>query len=810
MDSPNTSPTAFPDETLDLKRYFFLFLGKWYFIAIGAFVGLFVAYLINRYSEQVYSVKATLLVGNVTAPMKQGVQTLLREMNMSPDRKMIENEIGILKSYSIAREAIAELPDFKITYVSVGRRGIAESKMYTKSPFRVELDTSGVNLTGYPIYITFQNSEDYLIHFGDESEEKVMKFGERYSDSRFSFTINLINTQMIDKNHFRGKYYFIINSEHGLALRYMSKVAIDLNSEEGSLLTLSSQGYVAQQEADYLNKLMEVYIRNDLKSKMQTSINTISFVDEQLVGITDSLKKAELLLQTYRTGKGIINISAEGRTLLERLENLYSERNLLNFQKEYFKYLESYLKEKKDLTNFVSPATIGIANLGIDEIIDKLNGFSLEREKLLLTLSSNSIQVVKLEQTISSTKKFLNEKLEELKQFNIVQLSEITRKISEHEEQIKLLPITEREFVNIERKYNVHEKFYTYLMEKRIEAGIAMASNTPDSFIIDHARSDMAAAVKPNRRMNYTMGLFIGLLIPLALVLLFDLLNNSIKEPSEISKKTSIPLLTTIGSNPYESSLPVLDNPKSSFTESFRALRTNIELLLGGVDKKVILVSSTISGEGKSFVASNLAVSMAMLGKKTALLGLDLRKPKIHNLFGVDNSIGISTFLIGRDSIKSITLPTKNENLHILPAGPIPPNPAEMLASSKMEELINQLKKEFDYIVIDSPPVAIVTDAILINRYCDATLFVIRHRYTSRNVISLIDELSRNKTIHNMALLLNDYKKPRGYGYGYNYGYSYNYAYSYGYRQPGKSNSGGYYTDDLPPINWRDRIKRWI
>jgi len=302
------------------------------------------------------------------------------------------------------------------------------------------------------------------------------------------------------------------------------------------------------------------------------------------------------------------------------------------------------------------------------------------------------------------------------------------------------------------------------------------------------------------------IGLFIGLLIPMGLIFLFDMLDNAIKDPSEIGRKTGVPLLGTIGNNPYESLLPVMDKSKSSFTESFRALRTNLDMLLGGKDKKVVLVSSTISGEGKSFVASNLALSLAQLGKRTVLLGLDLRKPKVHNLFGVDNSKGLSTFMVGRDEIESITIATTMPNLWVLPAGPIPPNPAEMLAGEKLSELINTLKDEYDSLIIDSPPVAVVTDAILINKYSDATLFVIRHRYTSRNVLSLVEELGHNKTVKNMALLLNDFKKPKGYGYGYGYGYAYGYGYGYGETPK----YGGYYTDELPPVSWKERIKRWL
>jgi tyrosine-protein kinase Etk/Wzc len=796
MDSPNNNPTTFPEETLDLKRYFFLFLGKWYWIAISVFAGLFVAYLVNRYSEQIYSVKASLLVGNADGRrVGPNVQLLMREMNMMQDRKRIENEIGILKSYTLARTAIDELPDFNITYVNVGRRGIAESKMYNRSPFLVKLDTTDLNATGYPVFINIISHTDYDIDMEDGTGAKRVKFGQRYEDNRFAFTIFLRDTSKFELSRQSNKHYFIINNPHSMAISYMRKLNVELNDKQGSLLSLSTQGYVAQQEVDFVNKLTEVYIRKDLQEKSLTAENTIEFVENQLRGISDSLRKAELLLQNFRTGKGIIDLSTEGRALLERLEKLHSEKNMLSLQLEYFVYLEGYLKEKKDLKGLVAPATIGIDDASIATIVNDLNRLTLERDGLLMTVKSDNVKITSLDQNISSLIGLLFEKLEGMRRVNSIRINEIERRMTEQEQQLRMLPVTERELVNMERMFNIHEKFYTYLMEKRIEAGIAKASSVSDNRIIDEARADMAAVVKPNKKMNYIMGFIIAMLIPVGLILLFDQLNNSIQDPADINKKTRVPMLGTIGHNPYETLLPVYNKPKSSFAESFRALRTNLDFMLCENMCKAILVSSTISGEGKSFVASNLAISLAMLGKKTIILGLDLRKPRVHNLFSIENAKGMSTYLIGRDQWADVVVETSIPNLFVLPSGPIPPNPAELIAGKRLDNLFDELKNEYDYIVIDSPPVAIVTDAVLISRLCDTTLFVLRHRYTSRNVLDLVEDMSKSKTIKNMALLLNDFKKPRGYGYGYSYGYGYGYKYGYSYGY-GENYGQGYYTDD--------------
>lgn len=792
MEQPQNIP---PEETIDLKRYFFLFLSNWYWIAIAVFMSLFVSYLVNRYSEKVYSVNSSILIGGAEGRRYgQGVQMLMREMNILQQAKRIENEMGILKTYSLARMTIEELPDFWITYVAVGRRGIAESKMYTNSPFVVIPDSGFENPTGYPVHITVVSPQEYQLELNGESTSvKTLRFGQPYVGNRFAFTIVPRDSLSITQLQFPKRYYFTFNSPHTLALSYMGKLGVELNDEQGSILTLTSSGYVASQEADYLNKLVEIYNRNDLESKSQTAINTLSFLEAQISGISDSLRQAELMLQNFRAGRGIIDLSTEGRAMLERLERLHSDRNLLSLQVEYFKYMESYLKEKKDVMELVSPASIGIEESSIAQIVQQLNQQQLERNALLLSVSADNMQVVRLNQSIASLRALLFEKITGMREVNRIRISEINRRIAEQEANLRMLPVTERELLNMERKFNIHEKFYTYLMEKRIEAGIAKASNVSDNRILDAARADMATPVKPNRRMNYLIGLLVGVLLPSALILLFDQLNNSIQDPSIINRLTNVPLIGTIGNNPFESFLPIYHKPKSAFAESFRALRTNLDFYLGDSCNGVVLVSSTVSNEGKSFIASNLSVSLAMLGKRTVLLGLDLRKPKVHSIFGVDNSRGISTYLIGRDTIADIINPTDMEGLSVIPAGPIPPNPAELIASTRLDQLIETLRKDYDYIVIDSPPVAVVTDAVLVSRLSCVTLFVIRHRYTSRNVLNLVENLSKTKAITNMALILNDYKSTPGYGYNYSLNYGYNYGYKYGYNY---GNSKGYYTED--------------
>ena len=374
------------------------------------------------------------------------------------------------------------------------------------------------------------------------------------------------------------------------------------------------------------------------------------------------------------------------------------------------------------------------------------------------------------------------------------------------------LPVNERLLIGFERDFGLIDKMYTYLQEKRAEAAIARASNIPDNKILDYALAENATMVKPKRQMNYLIALLAGLALPFIIMLIYDFFNDKLVDLKEISRRTKVPVIGTLGHNRYETELPAIDKPKSTLTESFRGLRTNLQYLLREPDKKVVSVSSTVVGEGKTFIAANLAAITAVTGKKVLIIGLDLRKPRLHRLMGYTGTVGVSTYLIGRSNIEDIVFPSQVDNLYFAPSGPIPPNPAELLGSTKMDEFMVWARSNFDYVVVDSPPVAIVSDAFLIARFTDANLFVVRFGYSSREVLNLINDIYKHHEVRNLALVINDFAPRRGYGYGYSYAYSYGYSYGYGYRYGygyGPYTGSGYYSDDdEPQPTWKERIKR--
>lgn len=801
------------EETLDIKKLFFQVLGNWYWFAISIFAGLFISYLVNRYSEQIYSVRSSLIVkDDENTRGLSGAENLIQGLKLVRNTKSVQNEIGILKSYTVAYQAISELPDFWVSYVAVGRRGIKESKLYTGCPFVVTYDSLTANITSYPAFVTILSPDSYLLEIDDGMNvRKKMKFGERFTNHAFDFAINLRFDVKPDDNLIGKKYYFTFNSLTALAKAYQSKVTVDLNDKKGSILTLTTSGFVAEQEADYLNKVMEVYIRRGLDEKNQIADNTVKFIDIQLREMEDSLRTAEQNLLNFRLQNRVIDISKEGTSIYTKLQRLQDQFLTLELSNRYYTYLDDYLKTKTDLADIVAPTSMGVDDVQLNMLLQQISQTVIEYQTLSYSAKPGSPIAEELNNRISTLRKTLEEKVSSLQEANGVAKREISRQVKLIEDELMKLPYQERMLINIEREYNLVDKLYTYLMEKRAEAAIAKASNIPDNKVLDFALPVNATQIKPNRKMNYIMGFIVGLGLPFVVIVLFNILNTRIVDLKIIAQKTSVPLLGTVGHNRFNSELPTIDKPKSTLAESFRGLRTNLQYLLRDPEKKVIAISSTISGEGKTFIAANLAAIIATTGKRVLIVGMDLRKPKLHRYFGGETQIGLSTYLIGRSSFNDAVQQTAVENLYMVAAGPIPPNPAELIGSETMDRFINEAKRDFDFVIIDTPPVAVVTDALLTSRFSNILLYVVRFNYSDVEVLKLVEDIRKNGEQQSLAIVVNDLQQNRRYGYAYTYGYSYNYGYSYGYGRGygySQKGDGGYYADDEPPITWKERFKR--
>ena len=768
------------DESIDFKRYISLFLSNWYWFAIALFIALSLAYGINRWSEEVYTVSSTLLIKD---DQSGALTDIFPGSSGFKNQQNVTNEMGILRSFNLNYRVMQELPEFHVVYTAVGKRGVAESRMYKTSPFVVIYDSLENQTVGKKIEIRILSGNRFQLELnGGKKLEKELSFGDRFNEAGFDFIIKLRNSNEYNFNpDASNRYYFYFSDPVSLANQYRGKLTVSPIEEQASLVTLSTSGYNVEQESEYLNTLMRVYLEFGLEYKNQTAAQSINFIEEQLGTISDSLQIAESDMESFRLVNQLINISREGTIIQDKLEQIDAEKTRMNMQKNYYEYLKNYVESRNESADIISPSVMGITDQLLIRLVDELASLQKQKRQLSVNLYESSEPLKIVEANISNARISLGENI-------IYGLDNIERSIAdadsrlkEVEREIRKLPSTERQMINIQRKFDINNTVYTFLLEKRAEAGIARASNVPDNRIIDEAGWFSSSQIRPRESRNNMIAFFIGILVPLVLILLVDFFNNKIIDKKDIEKRTKAPVIGYISHNSLKTEIPVVENPGSTLAESFRSVRTSLKYFLKDVVCPIISVSSTISSEGKTFVSSNLAAIMAMSGKKVLLIGLDLRKPRIHKIFGTDNKMGISNFLIGEEKFENIIIKTEVDNLWYAPSGPVPPNPAELIESGAMTDFIEKAKKKFDYIIVDTPPVAIVTDALLVSAITDFYLFVVRQRYTSKNTIELVEELHRNESIKSLGIVINDISMSGYYGYGLRYGYSMGYGYNYGY-----------------------------
>jgi capsular exopolysaccharide synthesis family protein len=638
------------------------------------------------------------------------------------------------------------------------------------------------------VHISLLSDQEYEVFIdGGAGIRKKLKYGEYFRSKLMNFTVRLNNPELMvaAKN-----YYFVLNDINKLASLYSQKLNINTNDKKGTVLTLQVTGSEPAMESDYINKLMEVYIRSGLEEKNQTAINTIDFIDEQLAEVVDSLSKAEMKMEDFKTRSKMMAVTEEGQYLFSKVDELQKQQVAMEVELRYYQYLQEYLEARKDFSVVIAPSFIGVTESPLAMNLNQLVELYKERKTLLINATPNNPAIAVIDERIQSSLDALRENLTEAVKVTNDNLKELEYQMSAIEADMAQLPSTERKLLNIQRNYKLNDQIYNFLLQKRADAAIARASNVADNKILDIARYENAQLISPKVSRNRLLGILIGLIVPIGILFLIEIFFPIITDPNEIKRVTRVPILGSIGHNDRDSEIPVASSPQSAIAESYRALRTNLQYYLRDPGKKVVCVTSTISGEGKTFTSVNLAAIIAQGSKKTLLVSLDLRKPKVHKVFNLENKTGLSSYLIEKATFDQVVKPTNIKNLFVTVAGPVPPNPAELIETPRMEEFMQQAIREFELIILDTPPLAIVTDAMLLSRHAHATLFVVRANYSSNDVLKLVDELYQREDVHNLGIVVNDIKFDH-FLYGNKYGYKYGYSYGYGYGQ-----GQGYFGDD--------------
>jgi capsular exopolysaccharide synthesis family protein len=546
---------------------------------------------------------------------------------------------------------------------------------------------------------------------------------------------------------------------------------------ETSILRLNIKDRTHNKNIAILNKLTEIYIRNGLNDKNLMAINTILFIDNQLTIIQDSLTYIENQLEEFRKQNPNIDIADEDYGTYfqkQKLDNTLSEASV---NIKYYKSLLAYLKDENNPNSIVSPTSMGVTNPELNSLINQLLQLYARKGDLQLTTTEKNPTYQAILAQISHTKSTIIENVRNLIASASIYEKDLKNRITTFNSKINKLPEAEKNYLILKRKHEYNEQTAIYLQQKRYEASLAKAGTESDHKVIDTARLDSHIPIKPRKSLAYFLALIFGVVIPLAFISLRDFFSDTISNKADLKNCTNIPILGLIGHSDKATSLVVPTASKSIIAESFRSLRTNIQYLAADKEKKIITVTSSVGGEGKTFITMNLAAIFALSGHKTVLIGGDLRKPKLHEDFSLDTSKGLSSYLINKSSLSDIIEKTEIESLDVIPSGPTPPNPAELLDSPKMKKLIIDLNKTYDYVIIDTPPIGLVTDGVILMQQTDINLYIIRHNFSKSKTLSIINNLYNQEQVKNVQLIINDFKyTERGYGYGYGYGAS-----DYGY-----------------------------
>jgi tyrosine-protein kinase Etk/Wzc len=777
----------------DFKEIIFKVLRYKHYFVITVGFAVVIAFLINKYSEKKYYNRTSILINvDSKASFPRGGNDLMQGIGSFGGITNVENELFTLKSFEVIYEAIEDL-NLQVSYFTeedllpVDFFSIkSKTELYRNSPVHVIMDQTRVQPVGVSFYVQVINDSTYKISaFGTEvpiynyltnnveeyldtlSINKILKFGETISNKHYNFSVHLRETY--NKNAFANKdIFFKFNNLYHLTAIYQGKLSVATTSATSSVVIISLTDINSRKITDFLNTLTKVILEKNLDKKNKMAFSTVKFIDSRISDIADSLMFAENRLQSFRSMNQVMDISFQGQRLYERINSLENERAMIVIEQKYYQYIKEYLEKNREITDLLAPSSMAVQNPVLNDLITNLMDLSNQRMKYLQQGNEKNLYIRDLEIQINNIKNTIIENISYNLNKAEISLKDIESRVELMNTQISRLPRTERELIGMERQFKLNDAIYTFLLQKRAEAQIAQASNTPDFEIIEESKYFKSSMVSPKTALNYIIAVFLGLFFPFIFIITRDFFNNRISELKDIEHMTSVPIIGQVLNNSFKSKAVIRDYPKSPLADSFRSIRTNLRFFAKGSDKMVILITSSVSGEGKSFCSTNIASVYSLLGKKTCLIGFDLRRPALYKDFNLSNEKGVSSFLIRNAEIDEIIQKTDIENLDLIAAGPIPPNPVELIASDRTELLFKELKKRYDYIIIDSSPIGVVTDSFLLFQYTDINIFIIRHNISMKEAVTSNLKSMALKSISNLAIIVNDVKWKRN-SYGYKY-----------------------------------------
>ena len=792
------------EEQVNIQELLFRYLIHWPWFVISIIICIACAWGYLRLTTPIYNISATVLIKDEKKGGGASMSSDLEKMGLEgfvSSSSNVDNEIEVLRSKSLAREVVNNLGLF-VTYMDEDE--FPSKELYHTSPVLVSLTHQEadklpgrmeINMILQPtgalgVQITVGEKEyrkqfDKLPAVFPTDEGTVAFFAN-------NDTLSAVRPENITKERHITAF---INRPFSVSKGYVNSLSIAPTSKTTSVVVISLENTNTRRGRDYINKLLEMYNINANNDKNEVAQKTAEFIDERIGIISKELGSTEQDLENFKRSAGITDLSSEAQIALTGNAEYEKKRVENQTQINLVMDLQRYMKGNE---YEVLPSNIGLQDAASAGAIDRYNQMLVERKRLLRTSTENNPTIINLDTSIRAMRTNVQATLDATLKGLQITKEDLAREASRYSRRINDAPTQERQFVSIARQQEIKSGLYLMLLQKREENAITLAATANNAKIIDEALAD-DNPISPKKTIVYLAALVLGVGLPVGVIYLIGLTKFKIEGRADVEKLTSLPVVGDIPlADEKTGSIAVFENQNNLMSETFRNVRTNLQFMLEN-GKNVILVTSTISGEGKSFISANLAISLSLLGKKVVIVGLDIRKPGLNKVFNIPKKEhGITQYLTNTTAnLMDFVQPSDiNKNLFILPGGTVPPNPTELLARGGLEKAIETLKANFDYVILDTAPVGMVTDTLLIGRVADLSVYVCRADYTHKAEFTLINELAENNKLPNLCIAvngldLNSRKYGYYYGYGkygkyYGYGKRYGYGYGYGEKHGGK------------------------
>jgi len=762
--------SGYEEDEIDLKQLFRTIINRKWTIIIVTIIITSLAVLYAYYQPNIYQASSTL---ELESEKKGGFsQDILADALSGAGGSSLDTEKEVVKSRFLVKQVVEKL-NLNKSFIGVNKY-YKKIHYYKDRPLNVEF-LKGENLV---FKITPKTDSSFLLEttFKDNNSNKIEYkkehlYNKKIDNKYFSIKVNKDNNSSLDMR------YYLVSS---VSLAYFAdelrnkRLSVSTPAKNADILKISYTDKVPLRTKDFIDELTRAYLKQSLDRKTQEATFTLKFVNEQLKKIEANLKASSKKLEEFKKRNKTVNVKESITQLSQQLAEYENQKSILNMKLNGIKEVVAQIR--KGNLETLTLAGIGIEDQSVGSLIAELQQAMIKQKELLKDYTALHPEVKKVSTRIRQLKKIISKSIKNI----LVNLNQrkkvIDKKLQQLQAKLKALPKQEQDYIGLERNFLFNDKFYTYLMEKKTETEIKKAATISKNRILDLPLLPKEP-IKPKRKLIIAVGLILGLILGVIFAFIREFLDNTIKTEEDIDDMVKAP---KIGIVPHyqegkiDRTLIILDSPKSPVSEAFRNIRTNLQFIISEKGNSVIAVTSTVAGEGKTSIAANIAGALSLLKKRVVIVNLDLRKPTLHEIFKISNTKGASNYLSGSISMNEAIHKTKYEYIDIIPAGPVPPNPNELIASERLSSLINNLEKDYDIVILDTPPVGLVADSKVIIRLVDIAVYVFRANYSKKEFVKLANELYSNST--KLAVVLNDVKvSKKGYGYGYGSGYGYGY-----------------------------------